>query len=568
MLFTSWSIASPDPSLQQELSSALGVHPITAQIMINRGVECAEDGRVHLMPALKSLPDPFLLPDMSVAVDRIARAIRDKENIAIYGDYDVDGITSSALMVCFFRMLGVDVRVYIPNRLREGYGLSVDAINKLKEQGIDLVITVDNGTRSVSEVGIAKDLGLDVVVTDHHEVEGPLPEAIAVVNPKRPESEYPHRDLAGCGVAFALTMALRKKLRDEGLLPDPEPNLKDYLDLVAIGTIADIVPLVGVNRTLTKFGINRMMENPRPGVKSLLKVGGLDPARGLSSGQIAFRIAPRINAAGRMGEAYPALECLIADDQGQADALTGELDRANAERQRVEERILNEALKDDGFKMAEKGHAVVVASPRWHPGVVGIVASKLAETTKKPSAVIACSGGIGKGSVRTSAGVNVMGALSRAADMLDRFGGHEQAAGFTIDVRRIDEFRERFSSACAEFASQKEGPVLSVDAEVDASNIDDRLVYEISQLGPYGTGNPEPVLCCGDLKVEDASIVGSNHLRLKVSDGRTYFSAIGFGMADLIPDLKSDSLIAFVPQHNEWNGNVSIQLKIKGILAK
>jgi single-stranded-DNA-specific exonuclease len=536
--------------------------------MINRGIGSAEDGRTHLMPALKFLPDPFLLPDMTKAVDRITRAIRNRESIAVYGDYDVDGITSSALMVCFFRMLGMDVRVHIPNRLREGYGLNVDSINQLKESGIDLVITVDNGTRSVSEIGIARDLGLDVVVTDHHEVEGSLPEAIAVVNPKRPESKYPHRDLAGCGVAFALVMALRKNLRDEGLLPDPEPNLKEFLDLIAIGTIADIVPLVGVNRTLTKFGIKRMLEDPRPGIKSLLKVGGLDPARGLSAGQIAFRIAPRLNAAGRMGEAYPALECLIADDQDKADALSEGLDRANTERQRVEERILNEALKDDGFRMSEKGHAVVVASPRWHPGVVGIVASKLAETTKKPSAVIACSGGIGKGSVRTSSGINIMNALSQAADMLDRFGGHEQAAGFTIDVRRIDEFRERFSSACAESDSKKEEPALSVDAEVDASNIDDRLVYEIGQLGPFGIGNPEPVLCSGDLKIEDTSIVGSNHLRLRMSDGRSRFGAIGFGMADLIPDLRPDSLIAFVPQHNEWNGNVSIQLKIKGVLAK
>ena len=354
------------------------------------------------------------------------------------------------------------------------------------------------------------------------------------------------------------------------MLPDPEPDLKEYLDLVAIGTIADIVPLRGVNRTLTKFGMRKMCLSPRAGVSELMRVSGLtDSSRGLSAGQVAFRIAPRLNAAGRMGEAYPALDCLITDDRSEAERLARFLNCTNGERQRIEERILNEA-KDElrQGKIDQSLAAFVFASPRWHPGVIGIVASKLAETTDKPCAVIACEGGVGKGSVRTVRGINVVSALAQSTDLLDRFGGHAQAAGFTIDVRRIDEFRQRFASACSTVAPDSGDETLTIDAEVSSNSIDDALVEELSCLEPYGMGNPEPILCARDLTVIDKAVVGNSHLRLRVSNGHTCFNVIGFGMADVIDRLESNSLLAFVPQYNVWNGTRSIQLKLKGVLVK
>jgi len=570
MIFKSWTIAPPDTLRQREFSDFLGIHPITAQIIINRGVLTSEDAREHLNPALKSLPDPYLLPDMEAAVSRIEHAIERSERITVFGDYDVDGITSSALVYRFFKALGIEIGVHIPNRLTEGYGLNVESLEKLRKEGTDLLITVDNGTRSLSEVAIANEMGLDVVVTDHHEAESGLPDAVAVVNPKREDSAYPDRDLAGCGVAFTLLMALRKRLREKGLFSSAEPNLREYLDLVAIGTIADIVPLKGVNRTMTKYGMEAIRTSPRPGIEALIKISGLnDPRRGLSAGQVAFRIAPRLNAAGRMGDALPAFRCLVTEDKNEAENLAQQLDRANGERQRIEEKILREARAElDEGQVNPLSAALVFSSHRWHPGVVGIVASKLAETTSKPCAVIACEGGVGKGSVRSAGGVNVVDALAKTSDLIDRYGGHEQAAGFTVDVRKIEEFRKRFASACALLESDGKESILLVDAKINADIIDDKLVDELGYLEPYGIGNMEPILCSNDFDIIDKSIVGGSHLRLRLDSGTSQFQAIGFGMANIIDSIDSKPMIAFVPQYNIYNGFKSIQLKLKGILVE
>lgn len=569
MIFKQWSIKPPDYKLRDELSRELGIHPVTAQLLINRNISECTAARNYLSPQLSSLPDPYSLPDMDRAVDRIVDAIRKDERIAVLGDYDVDGVTSVALLVRFFRELGVKLDVHIPHRLDEGYGISVDAITRLKEMGIDLVITVDNGTRSVAEVEIAKEMGLGVIITDHHEVDGDLPDACAVVNPKRTGSNYPDKNLAGCGVAFMLLMGLRRRLREVDMLSIPEPNLKEHLDLVAIGTVADIVPLNGVNRTLTKFGLEGVPRSSKCGVRALMEVSGLNnESCVVRAGHVAFRIAPRLNAAGRLGDAYSALECLTTIEEDRAMELARFLDRTNAERKVVEERIFSEALKSmdlHGFDPLRA--ALVVSSPGWHPGVVGIVASKLARQTGKPSAVIACERGIGKGSVRTAGDVNVVEALSKVQHLLDRYGGHAQAAGFTIDARRIDDFRVSFGEACASLASHDIKIGFVVDAEVDADAIDDQLVGEISMLEPYGAGNAEPLLCTRSLRLVDEAVVGVNHLRLRLTNGREYFTAIGFDMADVKGSLDEKPIIVFVPQHNTWNGQTSIQLKLKAILT-
>jgi single-stranded-DNA-specific exonuclease len=565
-----WSLAQVDEARRREFNGALGIHPITAQILVNRGVKDLAAARSYMAPGLNLLPDPFMLPDMEIAVDRVVSAIDRGERIAVYGDYDVDGVTSAALMIHFFRSLGITVDVHIPHRVAEGYGLNVDALSALKSRSVDLVITVDNGTRNASEIDIAREIGLDVVVTDHHEIEDGVPNAVAVINPKRPDSEYPDRELAGCGVAFNFVMALRKRLRERGMLPDPEPNLKDHLDLVAIGTIADIVPLQGVNRTLAKFGLEQLPTSSKPGVRALMEVSGLaDVTRGVRAGHIGFRIAPRLNAAGRMGEAYPALECLIEDDEAKARELALFLERANSERQVLEERIVGEAVSQlDAQDREFKESAVVVASPRWHQGVVGIVASKLAQKTGKPCAVIACTGGVGKGSVRSAGGVNVVEALGSAADLLDRYGGHTQAAGFTIDVRRIDDFRVRFNESCVRREAVGDRTEFAVDAAVTADLIDEQLVDEIARLEPYGAGNPEPLLCTDELRVVESSIVGDSHLKLRMAARGASFGAIGFNMGDSMEMLEEYPLIAFVPQFNTWRGTTSIQLKIRAFLHK
>lgn len=565
-----WSLARADDARRREFNSALGIHPITAQILINRGVMDLDAARTYMSPGLDLLPDPYMLPDMEIAVERVLEAIDRNERIAVYGDYDVDGITSAALLIYFFRSLGIEIDVHIPHRVTEGYGLNVDALSALKARGVDLVITVDNGTRNVSEINIAREIGLDVVVTDHHEIRDGLPNAIAVINPKRPDSSYPDRELAGCGVAFSFVMALRKRLRERGMLPNPEPNLKDHLDLVAIGTIADIVPLQGVNRTLAKFGLEQLPTTSKPGVRALMEVSGLaDVTKGVRAGHIGFRIAPRINATGRMGDAYPSLECLIADDEERARELALFLERANSERQVLEERIVGEAIEQLDAQVPElKASAVVVASPKWHQGVVGIVASKLAKETGRPCAVIACAGGVGKGSVRTAGGVDVVEALGQAVDLLDRYGGHTQAAGFTIDVRCIDDFRLRFNEACLQQDAVRDAASLAVDATVTADLIDEQLVDEIMNLEPYGAGNPEPLLCTDELRVVESSVVGGSHLKLRMAAGDRSFNAIGFNMGDSIASLEEYPLIAFVPQFNTWRGTTTIQLKIRAFLQK
>lgn len=566
IMINSWTLHTQDPARQKALSDELNIHPITAQILINRGIANAEEARGYLAPDLAALPDPFLLPDMTRAVDRIVKALAEGEKIAVIGDYDVDGVSSTALLVHFFRAIGVEIDAHIPHRVTEGYGISDEAIARLKQRGATLIITVDNGTRSVAELERARSSGVDVIVTDHHEVGDELPPAVAVINPKRPDSKYPDRSLAGCGVAFMLIMALRKRLREEGKFQGAGPNLKEHLDLVATGTVADIVPLTGVNRILTKFGLDEAVHTNKPGLRALMDVCGLpDKAGFVRAGHVAFRIGPRINAAGRMDDAYPSLECLTTEDPVRARELAALLDTTNTDRQQLEERILRDALSK---KVVNDEHrkGIVVASSGWHPGVIGIVASRLARMMNKPSAVIACEGSVGKGSVRTAGNVDLMKVLGDSGDLLERFGGHRQAAGLTIDVQRIDEFSRRFDIACK--AQGTADVAMRIDAEIEPGQITDQLINELSRIEPFGQGNPEPVLCSPKLTIAEMNVVGGKHVRLMLTDGVKRFSGIAFDMVDERERMAEQPLLAFVPQFNTWNGRTTIQLKVKALLSR
>jgi single-stranded-DNA-specific exonuclease len=565
-MITSWTINKHDPESCKVLVDALNIHPVIAQILINRGIGGAEEAKRYLMPDLAALPDPFLLPDMSRAVDRIVKGLGEGEKIAVIGDYDVDGVASTALLVHFFRAIGVEVEVHIPHRVTEGYGLNDEAIDRLKERGANLIITVDNGTRSIAELERARSLGIDVVVTDHHEVGDALPQAVAVINPKRSDSKYPDSTLAGCGVAFMLVMALRRRLRDEGKLIGNGPNLKEHLDLVATGTVADIVPLTGVNRVLTKFGLNEALRTNKPGLRALMEICGLPDKTGfVRAGHVAFRIGPRLNAAGRMDNAYPSLECLTTEDPKRARELAALLDTTNANRQQLEESILRDALSKKVVN-DERRKSIVVSSTGWHPGVIGIVASRLARMMNKPSVVIACENGVGKGSVRTAGDIDLMKVLSDSSDLLDRFGGHQQAAGLTIDVQRIDEFSRRFDMACC--AQGLGETAMHIDAEVEPEEITDQLVHELSHIEPFGQGNPEPVFCSPKLTIAEMSVVGGKHVRLTLTDGTRRFSGIAFDMVDEREHMAGQPLLAYTPQFNTWNGRTTIQLKVRALLNR
>jgi len=560
---TQWFIHPPDFEGRRRLSAALEIHPITSQILLNRKIATVYDAKRFLNPNLSELPDPFCLPDMDKAVDRIVAALKAKERIALYGDYDVDGITGVALLTRFLRSIGHEPLVFIPCRLTEGYGLNTSAIDRLKTLGASLIITVDCGTRSLPEIEYAHKHGIDIIVTDHHEVLD-IPDHI-LLNPKRPDIDLPEKEMAGCAVAFLLLMALRKRLRGEKLLHLNEPNLKEHLDLVALGTIADVIPLTGVNRIFAKHGLEIARNSMKPGMRSLIGVCGLEGVP-LKTGNVAFRLAPRINAAGRMGDALPSLELLTTDDIHYAHEIARALDTLNSDRQRIEERILQEAIELIECEELHKRAAIVVAQENWHAGIIGIVASKLVERYALPAVVIAAEGKKAKGSARSVSGLNIVEALGKCSHLLDRFGGHAQAAGLQVETTRIDSFRKIFEACCAEIAPPQRAPRVTIDALAEHKDITIKLAREIELFEPFGLGNPEPILCANNLRVVNFRIVGKNHLKMSLAgDNNLYFDTIGFGLGETTLQVGQNVSIAFTPQINSWNGLESLQLKIREI---
>jgi len=557
-----WVTTTSDDHKLSRLTEPLGLSPITAQVLVNRGIDSSDEAKRFLHPSTEDLFDPFLLPDIEKAVDRLSKAIQDQEFIFIYGDYDVDGVSATSLYLEVLRELGARVSYYIPHRLKEGYGLNVEAIQWIAQQGGRLLITADCGTTAHQEIAVANRLGLDVIVTDHHEVPAERPVAYALVNPHRPDSRYPFQGLCATGLAFKVAQALlQRNFGDRSI-----ERLYPSLDLVTLATIADLVPLMGENRYLVKEGLARLSQNHRIGIRALKEEAGFKDEVGV--GTVAFGLGPRINAAGRLSRADTGVRLLTTQNPTEARQLSFELNQANRERQQIEERVLDEAVAQIRQEGLEKNRTLVLASRHWHLGVVGIVASRIVERYHRPTVLIAIDPeGIGKGSARSIPAFHLHEGLARLTHLLERFGGHKYAAGLVIRSERIASFREAFESvAHATLKPEDLLPRLKVDAEVEPDALTFRLLSELERLAPFGMANPEPTLAIRGAQAFNPKIVGQQHLKLKLKkQGAPALDAIGFRMGTRLSEVAHEGFHegfqmdwAFTPELNRWPARPSL----------
>lgn len=557
-----WQVKASDPVLSQIFAHKLKISPITAQLLINRGIFTVEQGLAFLGSELERLHNPYLLKDLKKAVDRVLKAAGSGERILLYGDYDVDGITSTALLTRVLQRLGADVHYYLPHRLTEGYGLHLAPLQRAREEGTSLVVTLDCGINALEEALWAEKNGLDLIITDHHEPPLELPRAVAVVNPKRQDCLYPFKELAGVGVALKVAQAI---LEESG---KKNGAWQDYLDLVCLGTIADIVPLHGENRILVKHGLSRLARTDNCGLRALMSVSGVEKNT-LGAREVGFSLAPRLNAAGRLDNPGNALRLLLTDNPAEAWEIASKLNRSNQERQKIESAVLTEALHLLQAKPhLQEAHVLVLASEGWHAGVIGIVASRLTEMLKCPVLLVALEGGEGKGSARSIPGFNLYQALEYCRKHLLNYGGHALAAGFTIDRGRIECLDKEINHYAAEALVQEETiPLLELDAIIDAAQIDEKLVGEIERLSPFGHTNPQPLLCFRKAKILESRVVGrnANHLKLKLKVENKALDGIGFNLGAYAETVAAADVVdlAFVPAMNSFNGRRSIQLEVK-----
>ena len=561
MKFPVWHVAQTDCAAVERLTDA-GYPYLVSSVLASRGVSCPEQATEFLTQETTLVHSPFLMKDMDKAVARIDRALSDGERIAIFGDYDVDGITATCIMVDYLKGRGADVVHYIPRRIEDGYGLSCEAIEGLRRGGATLLVTVDCGITGVEEVAYARSIGMDVVVTDHHECKETLPVAAAVVDPRRTDCEYPFKHLAGCGVALKLVLALGGPDREEALF-------SRYCTLAAIGTVADVMQMTGENRTIVSRGLASLDRSDFIGLHALLKEAGL-AGREISSVQIGFVLAPRINAAGRMGAADMAADLLLCQDAAQAEELAKSLCALNRERQSVEQTIYSQAEAMIEELPEDQRRALVLASETWHQGVVGIVASRLSEKYSRPSFMIHLNGSVGKGSCRSWGGFNLFAALESCSDLLLGFGGHELAAGFTIDEANIPAFRERMNQYAAEYwVGKAPESVLEIDMELhQPGRVTLQEVEALSALEPYGSGNARPLFCLMGATLLRTQNVGQNrHLKLRLGKGSAQFDGIFFSTTSSACGCAEGDRVdaAFYLQVNEFRGNRTMQLQMVDI---
>ncbi|HSG99912.1 MAG TPA: single-stranded-DNA-specific exonuclease RecJ, partial [candidate division Zixibacteria bacterium] len=547
----------------EELATATGLPRPIASIMINRGMDSAEAIERFLEPSLDMLEDPFSLKGMESGVERVCEALRRNERITIYGDYDVDGITATSLLYLALNKLGAQVSFYLPNRLVEGYGLSIEGIDKAAEEGSSLIVTVDTGITAGEEIEYARSKGIEVIVTDHHEAGDRLPKAVAIVNPKQPGCSYTGGELSGVGVAFKFAQGLYQRLGQRA------EDLYEHLDLVALGTSADIVPLVNENRVLTKFGIREIARTAKPGLKSLVFVSGLI-GKELNANHVIFVLAPRINAIGRLGDASMAIRLLTTRDDRLASEVAHQLEAENKRRKAIDEKTLNEALEQIEEKINDDDSAIVLASEGWHQGVIGIVASRLVERRHVPTVMIAIDNGVGKGSARSIPGFHLCEALKECEDLLLRYGGHKYAAGLSIEPKNIPEFAERFKQVSSrKLDDDALAPKLHVDYELELEQIDNHLLDTLERFEPYGPKNLRPLFLTRNCEIcREPSLVGRNHLRMRVRKGNSSFDVIGFGLGDFVQPLRNNGSLVdlvYVAEYNEWNGVKRMQLQLKDI---
>jgi len=557
-----WVTAKPNLETVRSLARSCGFTPLAAAALCARGIDTPEAARAFLETDPAKLHDPMLLPDMAKARDTIRRAIEQGKKIAVFGDYDVDGVTSTCVMTRVLRSLGADVRHYIPDRLSEGYGLSMGAMDRLAQDGIGLIITVDSGVSAFEEIARARELGMEVVVTDHHECREELPDANAVVNPKRADSTYPFAELAGVGVAFKLACALAGDGQQRAVL-------EQYADLVALGTVADVMPLIGENRIIVAAGLRRMAETQNVGLSMLLHESGQQGKR-LTASTISFILAPRINAAGRLGHADMAAELFLTDDPRRAQTLAMALCEQNKQRQATENQILEQALQKLRREYDPlEDQVIVLAGEDWHHGVIGIVSSRICDRYACPTVLIALEDGIGKGSGRSVKGFNLYEALCDSAPLLERFGGHELAAGLTIREENIQQFHENMEAWAREHVNPQElMPILHIDCPIAPEFISTEATRGLDVLEPFGMGNPQPVFSMCDLLVEEITPISSDrHVRLTLSkDGQTY-TAMLFGTGQGGCGFAQGNYVdaAFCLEINEYRGRCSVQLVIRDI---
>ncbi len=553
-----WECYEIDEKKLKEFMQKYNLNELLARVLLNKGITEKENIDLFMNPTRNDFHNPFLMPDMEIAVDRILKAIDNNEKIIIYGDYDADGITSITVLKSFLEERGLEVDSYIPNRLDEGYGLNKEAIKKVFDDGHRLMITVDCGISGIDEVDYANSLGMEVLITDHHEPAQTLPNALAVVDAKRKDNEYPFNQLAGVGVVFKLIQAISIKLNLE------EKEYLKYLDIVCIGTISDIVPLVDENRVIAKLGLMLVNQTRNIGLKALLEVVGF---KSIDSGTISFGVAPRINACGRMGHEKIALDLFLAKDYETAKKLAIKLNEYNTERQSIEKRIFDEAKEK--IENEENNNAcIIVGGEGWHHGIIGIVASKVTDMYFKPSILICFENNIGKGSGRSIPGFDLHEALMNCSAELEKFGGHAMAVGVTVAKDKFNEFKTKLEEYAKKCDIDKIVPIINIDSEVQLKNIDIDSVKSLKMLEPFGEANKTPLFLFKNLKINSIRALSEGkHLKLTLKEDNFMIDAIGFNMGELSEKYLLDDKVDVVGslEINSFNGNDSIQIVMKDL---
>ena len=555
-----WEYIETNENKINEICREFDIDRLLASILVNREITNIEDIRVFLEPTRNDFHNPYLMPDMDIAVKRIIKAIDNKEKIMIYGDYDVDGITSITVLKKFLIERGIEVRSYVPNRLDEGYGLNMQAIEKIAKEDFKLMITVDCGISGIEEVENAKALGIETIITDHHEPLDELPNALAVIDAKRKDSKYPFNQLAGVGVVFKLIQAIGQALKLD------DTHYLKYLDLVCVGTISDIVPLVNENRVIAKLGLKLVKVTKNLGLKKLIQSAGITQ---IDSSAISFGVAPRINACGRMGNEQDALELFLSEDENTVNMLTQKLNEYNKIRQETEKKIVEEALEEIEKNKENEKNAIIVGKSGWHHGVIGIVASKITDMYFKPSILLSFEEVIAKGSGRSIPGFDLHEALCKCSSYLEKYGGHGMAVGLNLKKENLEQFKLKFEEYAKDSDLTKIQPILNIDSVITSKEINLDTINSLKKLEPYGEGNKMPIFVYKGLKINSIrALTEGKHLKLTLKDENLTLNAIGFNMGNLVDEyLIGDRVdIAGVLETNTFNGITSIQINLKDIM--
>jgi len=555
-----WQIKQHGGSIQEELRKSLAISPIVAQLLVNRKITTKEEAQAFLHPSLLKLHDPFLMKGMEQAVSRVKKSIEKKQKILIYGDYDVDGISSTALLSVALEHIGADVDHYIPNRIEEGYGLNKNAVSHIKKKKIDLVITVDCGITGHTEIDLLNESSIDTIITDHHHPSEKLPNAHTILNPLQAGCEYPDKNLSGVGVAFKLASAL---------VGAGNSWLYEHLDLVCLGTVADVVPLIGENRILVKNGLDQLTHTKKKGLKALIETSYLK-GKDITSHYVGYILGPRINATGRLGSPELALRLLLTDNEEEATDLANRLHQENKNRQKTEESVLRAAMsridRDVNFK---EERVIVLEDENWHKGVLGIVASRIVDRFYRPTVIISMDEKEGKGSCRSIKNFHLFEVLDECSELLENYGGHSYAAGLTVKKNRLGDFKKKINSIAHErILTDDLVPTVSVDMEIPISSLNNKLLSELDELSPFGLGNPKPMFASRNLTIKTPpQMLRRGGLKMWVTDGKTTAEAIGFNIADSLPSnpLQKQIDLAYSCSLNTYKGITSMQLQLKDL---